>query len=208
VTEITGKIDLALQALQARPGSAELASYLRQLFAARVPEPEPYASIADVEMPSAEDLADSEVTEVAGRQWPWSWILIVLAVLLAMTYGWWVLAGRDRVQTDERSTSAPAIEAPEPAGVEEPAAEPRGETEDDPARSTVPSTDAPVVDAEAADLEGLVAGEFARRERELEERLQLPPPDEAAEPAAEAEPVTSQDDGPPASATTPGRPLH
>lgn len=195
VTEITGKIDLALQALPARPANKVLSVYLKQLFAARIPEPGPQSPLADVEMPSPEDLIGDERAAAPDRPWTRFWILVALGVLLASLYGWWILSGRDREQAGEPPDTMPATETAEPVAAPQTLE-----------RSTdlVATDEVPVaVEADSVDVEALVADEFARRERERQERLPSSPTDEATE----AAPATAEDDGSPSSAATPGRPL-
>ncbi len=97
VEEIAAKVDLALQSLPARPSSAELEAYLRQLFAARVPEAtiEPPAKQAPT-VPAIGGADEAEARSwrsLAERPWTWWLVVAVLAVLLALVA--WRLAAAD-----------------------------------------------------------------------------------------------------------------
>lgn len=94
VPEVMAKIDLALQALPARPASAELNAYVRQLFAARVPEPlDSAASSPPEETPAAEESSEVEAEETSGWRWDWWWLLVPLLALLSAFVSWKLLSG-------------------------------------------------------------------------------------------------------------------
>lgn len=95
VSEISSKIDLALQSLPARPANAELDAYLRQLFAATVPEQQPADSLP-VELPNDEQTLDLEAEGVdpsdlkpGKKLWrAWRWLLVVVIALVVALLAW------------------------------------------------------------------------------------------------------------------------
>jgi len=102
VPEIVAKIDLALQALPARPASAELNAYVRQLFAARVPDlpaqtvQSPQSLVPSLEAESgaqAEAEIEAETDATPARRWEWWWLLIPLLALLSTFVGWKFMSG-------------------------------------------------------------------------------------------------------------------
>jgi serine/threonine protein kinase len=122
VEEISAKVDLALQSLPARPSNAELAAYLRQLFAARVPDlsmqqPQQQALPA----PAASGVDDDEAeaspwTSFAGR--PWTWWLVVAVLALVLAFFAWRIAAADEpapLPSPDSHLVPPAAPPPAPA---------------------------------------------------------------------------------------------
>ena len=124
VEEISAKVDLALQSLPARPSNAELAAYLRQLFAARVPDlsveqsqhqalPAPVATGGDEDQ---DEVKASPWRSFAGR--PWTWWLVVAVLALVLAFFAWRLAAADEPATapsPESRLAPPPAPPPAPA---------------------------------------------------------------------------------------------
>ncbi|MDH3521940.1 MAG: protein kinase, partial [Acidobacteriota bacterium] len=110
VAEIASKVDLALQSLPARPSNAELAAYLRQLFAARVPEQPAEAARppAAVAAPVADaDEVRPPAWRLGARRWRW-WLAAALLALLVALLVWRWAAGRESSDTASRSADSAA----------------------------------------------------------------------------------------------------
>lgn len=101
VAEVLAKIDLALQALPVRPANAELNAYVRQLFAARLPDLPMAAQPVEPEPePDDEDLVAEEEPAVEGGGLTWWWLLIPLLALLALFVGWKLMGGGEAAALD------------------------------------------------------------------------------------------------------------
>ncbi|MEZ5332929.1 MAG: protein kinase [Thermoanaerobaculia bacterium] len=213
--EAQRKLDLALQSLPSPPGRRELAAYLRQLRDAvalvrSVGDDEPSE---DLVPPSAEAVAASEGaktvpvgaevdlesgTPAFGRKlWLAAAVIALLVVGAAIAY-WW---GR-RAEVPAAPTGTPVVVPEPPPRPSAPADGPVGdERRGDEGRLQVPppppvSAPAQGGGASSADVEALVAEEFARRQREMEEQLAAQQ-DETGDEAAEAPADEPPADGPP-----------
>jgi serine/threonine protein kinase len=196
VMEIQSKVDLALQALPARPGDAEMAAYLRQLFTARMPEiPEDLAPSTSAIEAAVEEEAGDESPAVGGsRRWWWILAAALLALVVAGYFLW-------RAKTDDAAARPETTPSAAPAPVDPAAGEAATEDAVDPPPGA--ATQVPAAASTAAappeddlDVAGLVAEEFARRQRDLEQRLREQ--EAAAAAAAPSEPPADgeQDEGP------------
>jgi hypothetical protein len=212
VMEIQSKVDLALQALPTRPSEAEVAAYLRQLFTARMPElPEEQAEDPDRrEVEVAESPVEETTSEAPSRHW-W-WIAAALVTLALVVYLLWGRGpGGSAPAQDEPDPAVPA--AVEPAPGEMPNVEASTGTappEPSPTATEAATARPPEPAAprqEDLDVAGLVAEEFARRQRDLDQRLRALEEAQAAQsaaaagdtpPAEEEEPPTGDGGGPPA----------
>jgi serine/threonine-protein kinase len=191
--EAQRKLDLALQGLPSPPGTRELAAYLRQLRDAVAL----VRSVGEDRTPFDEDVqADEDAPPAAGeklvpvpaergwrsrRYWLAAAVLLLLAIGVALAY-WWGRRGEDPAEA-----GTPLVVPEPPPRPSTPGARPLVDDGSGPEGLDVPSPP-PVEGAGAerisdAEMEALVAEEFARRQRERE----------ALEAAAEEE----DDDDPP-----------
>jgi len=227
VSEVASKIDLALQALPARPDDAELEAYVRQLFAANVPVESSLETLA-MAMPDPDALlVPVEGEEEREGRLPalWMWIAAVVVALVLAFFGWkWFEARDSSLSESPQEAPAPAAPAPrttpEPIPVDETAS---SEARQEPAAVQPPAA-APAADTtdpdEDLDVRSLVEQAFERRQRELEDRLaqEAAAAAEAAAadlpvvdpPADDTEPPADEDDNLPESrVAAPSRaPLH
>ena len=203
-SEAQRKLDLALQGLPSPPGARELAAYLRQLRDAvalvrsvgedRTPFDED-VEVAEVMPPAeaAEKLVPVPVREssLSRRYRLAAAVLLLLAIGAALAY-WW---GR-RAEAPAEAGTPVVVPAPPPRPAD-PASRLPIDDGSEPEELDVPPPP-PVVGAAAerisdAEMEALVAEEFARRQREME-----------ALDAADAEEAEEDDDEPPADDEPPG----
>lgn len=212
--EAQRKLDLALQGLPSPPGRRELAAYLRQLRDAvslvrsvgdEPPEeeaPVPVEGEAAESIPKTVPVGDSDDGDLEAegsfgskRLWLAAVVLLLLAVGGALAF-WW---GR-RAEVPVQPTGAPVVVPEPPPRPAAPADGPVGDERRDGSRLEVPPpppvTTTPAQTPSGADVEALVAEEFDRRQREMEQQLatqQAESADEAADAASDEPPA----DGPP-----------